>query len=543
VKIPLKNVTISKRGQYTYVFYLLNHGWDFSKKKRIEPTLKIIGTPIMEMDGYMIPNKNYETYFLNNQNKKESLEGFNDRISFGPYLLLNKIAHDLGCLSALKNAYKDYYQIILAYAQYLIMEQNSNSDLFEYFCSNNYSGLKQVITTSTISQILESGLTLEHMEKFTKHWIKQLYSKNDPLADTIALYLDTTYYDPSHPLQLSNYNKYNKNIKINSSIFISTMTSLPIGPKNQRGYMLPLKAIKDITSYGLKRGLSNIFVVADKGLNSKQMLEALNKEKFIIICKETDNETINQYSNYVINTQDPSQRLENFNAWAMSQETQAFFGLNLRLVVFEDQNKRKVEEQNFNLKLNIQEKILSKYKKYESWMSQYQYFIINFDEKKKITSIQRNLNYIFEQSHKLGKFIILTNDLNCSNEIIYRIIRQKEEVDNLFDIVKNDYNIQDSKLFHDLKFNSSLFCAFIGTILKNEILRRAKPFFNSPKYLDENFHTLIARLRKIVIENKEGQWNIRFKLTNPQIDILKCFNISEAYLDNEVSKLNTKFLK
>ncbi len=127
----------------------------------------------------------------------------------------------------------------------------------------------------------------------------------------------------------------------------------------------------------------------------------------------------------------------------------------------------------------------------------------------------------------MGSFVLLTNDSQMNKLEVLNYYRQKDSVEKVFDIVKNEMDGDRLRAHSQYNTDGRLFIKFIALILYTEISRIMKEKKLFDKY---SVKELIAELKKLKITKIGDNDPIISETSKRQKIIFKAFDINEEQL-------------
>jgi len=150
----------------------------------------------------------------------------------------------------------------------------------------------------------------------------------------------------------------------------------------------------------------------------------------------------------------------------------------------------------------------------------YTYFKWN----KKTLCIEKNMKTIKTNISKMGCFILLTNNKELDKIKILEYYRQRDRVEKVFDIVKNEFDTDRLRAHSQYNADGRLFIKFISLIIYMEISKVMK---KKKLFMRYSVKELLAELKKLKITNIEGDKLLLSELSKNQRKIFEAFEIKE----------------
>ncbi|GAX60132.1 transposase IS4 family protein [Candidatus Scalindua japonica] len=141
--------------------------------------------------------------------------------------------------------------------------------------------------------------------------------------------------------------------------------------------------------------------------------------------------------------------------------------------------------------------------------------------------IEKNAKKIKSFIYKMGSFVLITNKQQMDKAEVLNLYRQKDQVEKMFDIYKNEMNGDRLRAHSQYNVDGRLFIKFVALIIYAEASRvmKEKKLFN--KYTVKE---LFAELKKLKITHIEKNDPILSELSKRQKIIFDAFGIQEDTL-------------
>ena len=452
--------------------------------------------------------------------------------NYGDIFLLRVISERIGLTELLKEVFPERYMDILALAFFHITQRDAFY-LYPYWYEDTYFPEAKKLNSSTIAKLLEYlGINQQKRSDFQEKWIKMLKA------------IEALYYDITSISSYSNkiyyvewgYNRDKENLpQINLGIVYSTKHSLPIHYFQFPGSIVDVSTLKNCVKYLKIYGLKRFTFVLDRGFfstsnisamaNSQEAIDfiqplpfSLKKVKELIKkhkmkLKDVKNKFLfnNELLSHIKTTIDLGDKIFPVHIFFNEQAELEQKQLLIRKIIEIEEKiiKNKVFPSLKEASVFKEENISKTYRKYFKW---------NRNTKK----LERNNKTINATISKLGYFVILTNREDLNKEDILHYYRSKDQIEKLFDVLKNQLNENRLKVHSQMTADGKLFINFISLIIESEIIRimRKKKLFK--KYTQKE---LLFELRKIKRTQIYDQVIIS-EISKKQKEIFKAFEIN-----------------
>lgn len=457
-------------------------------------------------------------------------------LNFGNTQLVEAIIKKTGLYEIIREIYPELYKEIIALVQFIISEESSLY-LASSWADYNYIDLKdsKMISSQRISEILNYiGEDVGSVMEFFKAWInKQQSIKNGVYFDITSL---STY---SKLLELAEwgYNRDKENLaQINLGLVSGEESELPLFYRIYQGSIPDVKTITNISKFNDIFNLENVTFVVDRGFYSKKNLESL-KEKIVIplpfttkLSKELLEETASDLTNPE-NLFRYKDKLYNYVKKEVNIGAKKFIAH-----IYKNKERYNMEEMLFYKGiLEIEERVLNCKDKFdteeealefiESILKGFSKFFTAVRVSKKYI-IKRNQIELNKRSKKFGVFIVVTNVKENSNIKILELIKGRNKIEEIFDIMKNDLSQNRLNVSSANRTEGKIFLIFLSLIISVYMEKCIK---NNKKLNDYSKKEIISELKKLrLIELDDG----KFILSEPSKKIREISEVFEINLED-----------
>lgn len=532
---------------YRYVYKVLASTYNKDKKYYVENRV-LVGKMID--DTYMIPNDNYfsqynET-FLESEKERPT---FSDTVGLGSVLAINKIFDDLKLTDMLKeNIYSDDYDgntltnIIKDLVSYMLISESSVFQHYESYARRHIINHNTIINDNTISNILNSQISFTKIAKFLKAWCEANINE-----DIYISYDSTNINSRALGITLAEYGhaKDDKNIpQVNISCALNQNNGRPLFFEVYKGSIVDMAEFSLMVEKAKEYGINRVNFLADRGYFSKDNLDELRhkKHKFLMMAK-SNNEVIRQQIN-LVKTTIKSSAYYLFEHEVNGIETEAkLFKSDINssyiYVYFSKDNYLKEKktlleylaklEKELKAKIGevIKDEILTRYLKY------FDLEIVN----NKLVSFKRDANLIDDEIDNYGYFSLISSHKLGADKALDNYMK-RDSIEKLFRMIKSDMDLDTLRVHSDVSVTSKVFLAFIGAIVRNELLSLTKELRESDK---KNFtvNSIIRTLDELEIsKNSLDKYVLKYALTSKQKKIFNALNIKENLINKTINTFN-----
>ena len=418
-----------------------------------------------------------------NKKYKKSIKTFSSKIihkNYGNIFLLNWIAEKIGLRSILEKCYPNHYRELLALAFYEI----SNEDplyLFPYWLEENHLPDVRRMDSSSLSKFCEEiGRNQQQKLDFQEAWIAHL----QPVE---ALFYDITSLS-SYSLNIEfvewGYNRDEENLpQINLGVVFSSKSALPIFYTIYPGSIVDVKTLTNCVKYLKTMGLKDFLFVLGRGFFSTENITRISQSPLNIdfiqplpfslkkarqLIKSHKKELHDVANNF------------NFNNELFSH-VKSQIQLSDRVYpvhIFLNEKAELDQKQLFMKKLmEIEEKVI-KGRKFNSQKEALSFKENNiakawqgyFKYTRSSGMLERNVQRIKEKINRLGYFILATNH-DLEKEDILTKYRNKDQVEKVFDLLKNEMDGGRLRAHSQYNADARLFIKFLSLIIQSQIMR------------------------------------------------------------------------
>lgn len=452
--------------------------------------------------------------------------------NFGNIFFLETLTKRIGIETILKDCFSDNCDEIIALALYEVME-GSPFYLYHYWADENYFPKTNILDSSAVSNLFSSigrdeKRRFEFMEKWTQH-----------LNPVKALFFDISSIS-SYSTNISfiewGYNRDKENLpQLNIGMVFCEDKKLPVNYCLYPGSIVDVSTLKNCKKYLTNFGLNDFLFILDRGFFSTANIIEMNDKDCNIdfiqplpfslkkakdLVKEHKRklkklDTAFLYNNEILNYIKSSVNFENDNFDAhlfYNEKAEMDVRHNLLSILFEIEKKQKDKTFN-NLKQWLDYKdnnITEKYRDFFKW-------------NKTTKKAERNIRNINSSLSRSGYYIMATNKTGMSYDDVLTHYRNKDLVEKVFDVLKNEMDGKRLRTHNDHTTTGKLFIVFISLVIYSEIIRvmNQKDLFKS-----YTIKELLYELRKIKINHiaKDGRRMVS-EISKKQKNIFKNFEI------------------
>jgi len=421
-----------------YHAYRITSKWNPKKKRSQKITLEYLG--VVTPSGITKPRK------------RGFLKG---DYEYGHINFMWKLTKESGLLSAIKECYPYKWEEIISFA-FLRLIQPLPLKSIHHLYDKTY--LSKLFQNTAMSPKALSGLLLYLGENFTlrDRLMKKLTQKGKYIIiDLTALFS----YSQNIALLEKSYNKDHLSLpQINLLLLFASDMKLPTYVRLLPGTVRDVSTIKNTIKMAK---LENVFFIADRGFFSDDNVKDLRKEAI----------------SYVI----PLKRNSTLIPKLLQNKFEGVFTYNDRPIIYWKKKKRS------NFLYIFEDKDLKK--------DEETTFLIAVEDGRK------NQEMYFNEQRKFGKLFLLS-DVDDNPEVIYKLYKDREQIEYAFNVFKNLLEADKSYLQETAKFEGYIFLNLFSLYIYYLIL-------NKLKYCDLNkkcsVKDLILQLSKVKVYDFEGE--------------------------------------
>lgn len=460
---------------------------------------------------------------------KKGVKKFVKALDFGNTFFLQEIAKAIGLTDVLKEAFPYRYKDILTLVEFKVSE-DSPLYLASYWAESSYvlSRSKDIVS-QRISELLEDiGRAVGNRQRFFREWSMKV-------GEVKVIYFDITSISTySRLLDLAEwgYNRDKEHLpQVNLGLICGGESGLPLYYNIYQGSIPDVRTLDNILEYNKIFGIKDVIFIMDRGFYSKKNIEKLKDKKVIIpltFSTKISRDLINKADKRLNNERDMfmfggdlynyiKERVEisgvKLNAHIYRNKSR-YYGESMKfhkalLGIEEDINKGE-----YTSKEEIIEAIEEGYKGYSRY-----YTIISKGGK---YSLKRDIKEIKEKIKRFGTFILLTNEKGLKKEDVIGLHRNRNMIERLFGIMKNEANGDRLRVNTREKVEGSLFITYLSSILLSYIENKIRFDEVLKGYTKRE---IIYELKKLKMIRYENGLNILTEVSKRAKDIFKAFNI------------------
>ena len=383
---------------------------------------------------------------------------------------------------------------------------------------------------SSISKFIANlGKYTKSREDFFYEWSKVLNSKSGVLFDLTSI---STYCEESDYCE-KGYNKdRDQTGQVNLGMIYSKIKQLPIAYRTYPGSLKDVTTIKNLMELFQSLGLRILCLVLDRGFYSIQNLKHLDAKNTDFIVSIPKNRKV--VSNLILSTTEEITSPRNnfiYNGESVYclQTVEEISDIEVNVYLYCDEKRQAEERSKFMLKLDILERdFLSN--SFNNLKDATEYIQDAFGslskcfqllETKKKIYIDRKEKEINKIIAFKGKFVLATNS-NLDPEEVLDYYRKKDQVEKVFDDLKNELKEKKFRTKNSNTFEGKMFLNFLCLIVISHIRRIMK---ENDLYKDFSIRTMFATLKTLKTFELHNGKKILTEITAKQKNIYKAFGV------------------
>lgn len=451
--------------------------------------------------------------------------------NFGNIYFLSHLIKNSGIEQILKILFPDFYTQIINMVFYQICQADA-SYLFHYWFDDQYLTNSKKLFSDDISELfIRLGNAKSERIEFVKQWIE------------LQKPVKTIYYD------ITSISSYSKNIdmvewgynrdkeelpQINMGMVYSQHNHVPLWYNVFAGSIVDVTTLRNTITYANYFKIKDIMFVMDCGFFSKSNIIAMgnseNPIKFIMPVSQTTKAAKTLITKHGRKISLPESAILYNQQVIHYQKTNLDYGLdNLDIHLFSNPNlKLDIENQLLAMIIDFENKHndfkintlkdFNKFKKTDIPNKLQNYFKwnkTNLNLEKDIRSIKKDIN-------KSGCFMLATNVKELDKIEVLKYYRNKDIVEKVFDIVKNELDTNRLRTHKQESTEGELFVKFISAIVYSLIGAKME---QKNLYKTLSLRELLYEMQKIkitVLDEKTKSYSV---LTKRQKKILEAFEI------------------
>jgi len=490
--------TIHRKPSGIAYLYSVKSYWD--KEKKAPRTRQVCLGRYNEETGEVAPSK--KKVAKTDASKTCQCFKANARV-YGPYLLLMKLATDIGLVKMLKKCLPELHEKVLSLV-FFIVQKGLALSRCEMWSENHQHPSGQPISSQQVSELLKA-ITENDRQHFLSLWLGYLL-ENELLCYDIT---SVSSYASANEYARWGHNRDGEKLpQVSLAMLYGQKSGLPAYYRRLQGNITDVSALK-VTMENLDfLGKVKLFFVLDRGFYSEANVDTLLEERYrFVLMTRTDRvwvrEIIDQYYEEVASPERYAQTGEDEVLYMVSH---LYKWGSRRCYVHLYYNATRAAEDfdKLNRKLVACKMELDRGELDKANQDLYERFFIVKRTPKRGQSVSYNDAEIQKYRKRYaGFFCILTNVKVDSGELL-EIYRRKDVIENCFDDLKNGLDMRRLRVHSSVAMDTRLFIQFLATILLSKMRSVAKGNrelrYKSPREIMEAMESIV----KITYSGKYG---------------------------------------
>lgn len=429
-----------------YYLYKVSSVWDSKKKRARKVTGSFLGRVTLE--GLVKPKYERLKDALKNVSVKE----------FGATKFLTE--HCENIVSVLKNEYPLEWKLIFCFSVFRLLYNSPIKNLAHHYSASFLSETFPQLSfyPKTISKLLnELGQDRERIKFFLQHFIQ---------GTKFAVIDSTHVFSLSEGIitAVIGYNSEKEYVPQSRLLLIHSLDK-----HTPAYYRLVAGSITDVSSITLtvkEAGIKDAVLIGDKGFYSEKNLEELEKDNLHYILPIKRNSSLIDYSPF---SQADKTKLdghfffEKRVIWHSTKKIEK-----RKIVTFTDNYLKNEEEKDFLARIEKQEQTLTEFQ---------------------------------EKQYSLGTITIITDCENTPEEI-YGLLKQRIEIESVFDTLKNTLNADRTYMRNDAQLEAWMLINFIALLMHYKIYNTLTQKKLLKKHSIKDILLHLSRVHKLKIQQE-----------------------------------------
>lgn len=559
VKIPNdgKHIYHKKSGKTTYIYY--SHDESYNKEKRYsEHKYTCIGKECETDPTMMYPNDNYFRFFAEEAAEQETVVNDlrdPDRSSclrIGTYTVIRKVIRDLGLDKMLGEIMQDDAGLFLDLAAYTIVTEDNAAQYYPDYAFNHplFTPDMKIYSDTKISSFLKN-ITRDQEIDFQNQW-------NAPKNHEERIYIS---YDSTNKncqagdlelVEIGHPKDDNGKPIFNYAVAYDQNSGTPLFYEEYPGSDVDVSQLHYMVEKAYGYGYRNIGFTLDRGYFSISNIHEMDSYGFafimmvkgqkklvseLILGRKGTFEDKNQYAIHGWNV----------NGITVPHELQKTDGVTRYFHIFFSENRKAAERQALHDKIEHMENYLEEHvgKKIDLRKTPYAtYFdLVYYHEGQKDETFQsyRLKNDVVDAEIALcGYFAIISSEKMSAAEA-YAIYKGRDASEKLFRADKTFLGDRTARVSSDEALHSKICIEFVALVIRNQIYRLLMKR-SQETHSRHNYMTVPAAMKELekieMIRQNDGNYRLNYAVTATQKDILKSFDLDEAKIRKEASRIN-----
>ncbi len=458
--------------------------------------------------------------------------------NYGNIFLMEFVSNKTGLTEILKSVFPETYAEICALCYYEIMEA-SPMYLFPYWFDEQYLINVKRLHSSGISKLCDDlGRSQVQRLNFIRKWIEHLRPINGIYYDITSI----SSYSENIDFIEWGYNRDRENLRqLNIGITFCQNNSLPVYYNIYPGSIVDVTTLKNCLNYLKVYDLKDIQFVLDRGFFSKANVLEMNSSEQTVQFVQPLPFTLKSVKNLL---KKHKNRLKNpSNSFKFNEEILHYLLTSLNFddhtfsahIFFNEKSEVDQKHSFLSMLFELEDKFMLKNKKFQTLKECMKFreenipkkYINYFKWNKKTLRIEKNMKIVKAHISRMGSFVLLTNNNKLGKTDVLNYYRQRDRVEKIFDIVKNEMDCDRLRVHSQYNTDGRLFLKFISLIIYMEI---SKVMTENNLFKKYSVKELLAEVKKLKVTEIEGSDLFLTELSKNQKLIFKAFGIEEEHI-------------
>jgi transposase len=463
----MTHTTIHRKKNGAAYIYSVESYWD--KEKKAPRNKQVCLGRLDEQTGEIIASKRKKRAA---QTETEAAPKASVKV-YGPSLLLDKVANEIGLSKLLKKSMPNLYKEVLSLVYYTVQKGQALSRCERWSESHKHPADKD-ISSQQVSELLKE-ITEDQRQHFLEMWMGQL-------AENELLFYDLTSissYAVGNEYVRRGYNRDNENLpQINLAMLYGQKSGLPAYYRRLPGNITDVVTLQTTMESLRFLGQEKLHFVLDRGFYSEENVNALFEKRYHFILMTPTNRLwvrniIDQHAEQMMHPERYRETGED-EVLYMASHLHKWGTRRCYLHLYYNAKRAAEDFDKLTKKLLICKDELEKQTPQEAHAEFYERFFRIKKTPIRGLSVEYNDDEIQKYRKRYaGFFCILTNMKMDSGELL-ECYRNRDMVENCFDDLKNSLDMNRLRVHSSVSMDSRLFIQFLAVVLMSKIRIVAK---------------------------------------------------------------------
>jgi transposase len=502
--------------------YTVESYWD--QEKKAPRNRQICLGRVDPETGELIPSKRRKKEVVIPSESSSSEITVTSRI-IGPNLILEKITRDYGIDSLLDRCFGEKAKKMLSLVYFLVQKGLALSRVEQWSVATRHP-VEQFISSQEVSELLR-GLSEDDRHRFFSHWMERILEEDYLCYDITSV----SSYAKNNEYSQWGYNRDGESLEqINMAMLFGQNSRLPVYYRRLPGNISDVATL-NTTLQSLDFLSSHLMhLVLDRGFYSKTNLDELYKRshKFTIAVPVARKWVEQIIDDHIDSIASPEKYLSLNKDEALYADTTLYkWGENnhrLYVHVYYNAAQAAGNYDSFTRKLIALKEELESGNTIDKHEPLYERYFIMTETPKRGRKVEYNNDAIEKYRNRYsGFFCIASNKIKQAAEAL-QTYRNKDVVENCFDDLKNQLDMNRLRVHSSTAMDSRLFLQFLALIYISKIRQITKNCEKLKHLSVRDTMEIMETLSQIKISNRRKE--IRTETSPLQRDILSAFDVS-----------------